>query len=83
MYAVMANAPSLLDAYLHSYNRFREESTLTAAEQEVVLLLVLSVANGCSYVATHIGIAIAVAGARPEIIEAIRLGPANIGYQAE
>ncbi|KWR90891.1 carboxymuconolactone decarboxylase family protein [Cupriavidus sp. IDO] len=74
MYAAMANAPGLLEAYLDSTQRFRQESSLTLIEQEVVFL-VLSVVNDCPYcVATHSGIAVAVAKAPPEVVEAIRAG---------
>ena len=48
MYANMANAPAVLSTYLHGYALFRQESGLTAPEQEVVFLAV-SQANGCTY----------------------------------
>ncbi len=37
MYAAMANAPGLFDAYLYSYTQFRQECSLTPLEQEVIL----------------------------------------------
>lgn len=53
MYAVMANAPGLLETYLAGYKAFRSGSGLSAAEQETVLLTVSRV-NGCGYcVAAH------------------------------
>lgn len=53
VHAVMANLPGLLQTYKEGYNRFREQSELTPAEQEVVFLTV-SRENECSYcVAGH------------------------------
>ena len=40
MYAVMANSPGLLETYVDGYDRFREDSGLTPAEQEVVFLTI-------------------------------------------
>lgn len=48
VHAVMANLPGLLQTYKEGYNRFREQSELTPAEQEVVFLTV-SRENECSY----------------------------------
>jgi uncharacterized peroxidase-related enzyme len=48
MYAYMAHVPGLLDTYLVGYDRFRRESGLTPAEQEVVFLAV-SRENECHY----------------------------------
>lgn len=74
MYAAMANAPGLFDAYLYSYTQFRQECSLTPLEQEVILLA-LSVANGSSYsVAMHSGIAATVINGSPEVVNAIRDG---------
>jgi uncharacterized peroxidase-related enzyme len=57
MYAFMANAPGLLETYRYGYQRFREGSGFTPAEQEVVFLAI-SVENGCEYcVAAHSAIA--------------------------
>jgi len=48
MYAYMANAPGLLDTYLHGYEYFRYHSLFTPVEQEVVFLII-SRENGCNY----------------------------------
>jgi uncharacterized peroxidase-related enzyme len=74
MYSVMANSPGLLDTYIHGYNRFREDSGFTSAEQEVVLLAV-SRENGCSYcVAAHSFLGDAMSGVPLEVTDAIRDG---------
>ncbi|TXH73969.1 carboxymuconolactone decarboxylase family protein [Thiobacillus sp.] len=74
MYGVMANAPGLLDTYIHGYNRFRELSGFTPAEQEVVLLAI-SRENGCTYcVAAHSFIADKMSGVAVEVTNAIRDG---------
>jgi uncharacterized peroxidase-related enzyme len=74
MYSVMANSPGLLDTYIHGYNRFRESSGFTPAEQEVVLLAI-SRENGCTYcVAAHSFIADKMSGVPAEITDAIRDG---------
>jgi len=53
MFALMANNPALLDAYIKTDATFRQNSGLTAKEQEVVLLSV-AVENECTYcVAAH------------------------------
>lgn len=53
IYAALASAAGLFDAYLHSYTRFRQASSLTPLEQEVVFPA-LSVGRGCDYcVATN------------------------------
>ncbi|SIT43919.1 Alkylhydroperoxidase [Paraburkholderia piptadeniae] len=72
MYAGMANLPALLDTYLHGYQLFRKESTLTPAEQELVLL-VISRANECTYcVAAHSWIADKVSKTPHQAIQAVR-----------
>jgi uncharacterized peroxidase-related enzyme len=72
MYANMANAPAVLDTYLHGYGLFRSESGFTAPEQEVVFLAA-SQANGCDYcVAAHSMIADKVSKVPAETLEAIR-----------
>lgn len=48
MYANMVNLPALLQTYQFGYQKFREESGFTPAEQEVVFLTV-SVCNDCHY----------------------------------
>lgn len=74
MYAVMANSPGLLDTYIHGYNRFRELSGFTPAEQEVVLLAI-SRENGCTYcVAAHSFLADAMSGVPMAVTNAIRDG---------
>lgn len=72
IYAALASAAVLFDAYLHSYTRFRQASSLPPLEQEVVFLA-LSVGGGCDYcVATNSAIALAVANAPMRVIDAIR-----------
>ena len=74
MYTVMANSPGLLDTYVHGYNRFREDSGFTAAEQEVVLLAI-SRENGCTYcVAAHSFLADKMSGVPLAVTNAIRDG---------
>ncbi|MDO8732649.1 MAG: carboxymuconolactone decarboxylase family protein [Actinomycetota bacterium] len=48
LYAQMANAPGLLEAYTSGYRSFTKESGFTAAEQQLVMLEI-SRANGCTY----------------------------------
>ncbi len=72
MYAGMANMPALLDTYLHGYQLFRKESTLTSAEQELVFL-VISRVNECTYcVAAHSWIADKVSKTPEQAIQAVR-----------
>ena len=53
MFALMANNPAQLDAYIKTDATFRQNSGLTPKEQEVVLLSV-AVENECTYcVAAH------------------------------
>lgn len=74
MYGVMANSPGLLDTYIHGYERFRESSGFTPAEQEVVLLAI-SRENGCAYcVAAHSFIADRMSGVPAAVTDAIRDG---------
>ena len=74
MYRTMANAPGLLDTYLHGYKQFRSLSGLTPAEQEVVFLTI-SVDNGCEYcVAAHSTIADTASKLTPAVTDAIRAG---------
>lgn len=74
MYGVMANSPGLFDTYIHGYNRFREGSGFTPAEQEVVLLAV-SRENGCAYcVAAHSFLADQMSGVPEAVTNAIRDG---------
>lgn len=72
MYANMANAPAVLDTYLHGYGLFRGESGFSSTEQEVVLLAVSQV-NGCSYcTAAHSMIADKMSGVPAPVLQAIR-----------
>lgn len=72
MYAGMANAPGLLDTYLHGYRLFRAESGFTAAEQELVFLTIARV-NECTYcVAAHSFIAGAVSKTPAQAVQAVR-----------
>ncbi len=74
MYAFMANAPGLLETYRYGYQRFREGSGFTPAEQEVVFLAI-SVENGCEYcVAAHSFIGDTSSGVPRAVTDAIRSG---------
>lgn len=74
MYRVMANSPGLLATYIDGYNRFRELSGFTAAEQEVVFLAI-SRENGCTYcVAAHSFLADQMSGVPAAVTDAIRAG---------
>ncbi|RME65455.1 MAG: carboxymuconolactone decarboxylase family protein [Alphaproteobacteria bacterium] len=74
LYAVMANAPALLDIYLKGVNDFRGESGFSPAEQEVIFLGV-SRANDCHYcVAAHSMMAEKVAKVPAESVKALRAG---------
>lgn len=72
MYANMVNSPGLLETYLTGYKLFRENGAFTAPEQEVVLLSI-SLENGCTYcMAAHSMIADKVSKVPAEVIAAIR-----------
>ncbi len=72
MYAGMANSPGLLQTYLDGYDRFRKDSGLTPAEQEVVFLTI-SRSNGCDYcMAAHSMIADRMSKVPPPVTAAIR-----------
>ena len=74
MYANMANAPALLDAYVSSYNAFRADKAFTSSEQEVIFLVV-SRENGCNYcIAAHSLIADMMSGVPKDVTNAIRDG---------
>jgi len=74
MYRAMAQAPALLDTYLTGYERFRNESGFTPAEQEIVFLTI-SAENGCEYcVAAHSFIADTYSNVPTEMTNAIRDG---------
>jgi AhpD family alkylhydroperoxidase len=70
MYAVMANSPGLLETCMDGYDRFREDSGLAPAGQEVVFLTI-SRTNGCEYcVAAHSLIAGQLSKVPPVVTEA-------------
>ncbi len=72
MYAAMANAPGVLDTYLHGYDLFRKNSGFTPVEQEVIFLTI-SRENGCEYcMAAHSTIADNVSRVPREVTDAIR-----------
>ncbi|MDD2857162.1 MAG: carboxymuconolactone decarboxylase family protein [Candidatus Nanopelagicales bacterium] len=48
LYAQMANAPGLLEAYTSGYRSFAKESGFTPAEQQLIMLEI-SRFNGCTY----------------------------------
>ncbi|HVJ09523.1 MAG TPA: carboxymuconolactone decarboxylase family protein [Acidisarcina sp.] len=74
MYAKMANAPGLLETYLLGYQRFREESGFTPAEQEVVLLTI-SRFHACTYcMAAHSMIADKMSKVPADVLKALRDG---------
>ena len=72
LYALIANAPVLLESYLYASARFREGAHFSPAEQEVILLTV-SRDNACHYcVAAHSCMADSVSKVPREITDAIR-----------
>lgn len=72
MFKMMANNPSLLNAYTKSDETFRNDSGFSPQEQEVVLLSV-AVYNGCTYcVAAHSFIAKNQSKVPQDIIDALR-----------
>lgn len=74
MYNYMAQNPSLLDSYYHSYNSFREQAGFSPKEQEVILLSI-SYVNGCHYcMAAHSFLAENASNVPEEVTEAIRNG---------
>lgn len=74
MYANMVHVPAVLDTYLSGYQRFRQESGFAPAEQEVILLTI-SMANGCRYcAAAHSMLADKVSGVPEPVWRAIREG---------
>ena len=74
MYAGMANSPGLLETYMDGYDRFRQNSGFTPAEQEVVFLTI-SRDNACDYcVAAHSMIADRMSKVPPPVTDAIRNG---------
>ncbi len=76
MYQAMAQSPALLDTYLHGYEALRTQAGLTAAELEVVFL-VISYENQCDYcVAAHSLIADTSSRVPRDVTDAIRAGAA-------
>jgi len=74
MYSKMANSYGLLESYLHGYELFRNETDLSAVEQEVILLTI-SHENGCEYcVSAHSFIADAMSKVPTEVTDSIRDG---------
>ena len=72
MYKARANSPALLNTYNYGYNKFKSESRLSDAEQDVVLLTISS-ENDCSYCkAAHSMGAEMMAGVSPDVTKAIR-----------
>lgn len=72
MYGMMANSPGLLATYLDGYQRFRDGSGFTPAEQETVFLTI-SRYNECDYcMAAHSFIADHMSKTPVEVTEAIR-----------
>ncbi|MGD9582164.1 MAG: carboxymuconolactone decarboxylase family protein [Lysobacterales bacterium] len=78
LYAGMANAPAVLEAYM-ALTGFFEKTSLSANEKQVVWLAV-SVANGCEFcVAAHSMIAKKMFGVPADTVDALRSAsdPAN------
>lgn len=74
LYAFMANAPGLLQTYIHGQELFRKNSGFTPPEQEVVLLSI-SFENGCEYcMAAHSVIADTQSKVPPQVTDALRNG---------
>lgn len=72
MYAGMANSPGLLATYMEGYERFRADSGLTPAEQEVVFLAI-SRRNSCEYcLAAHSTLADRMSQVPQPVTDAIR-----------
>lgn len=74
MYNNMANVPALLDTYVTSYQRFRDECGFTPVEQEIIFLAI-NYDNHCEYcMAAHSMIADKMSGVPANILKAIRAG---------
>lgn len=72
MYATMANNPALLDAYIHSYKTFRQNSGFNPIEQEIIFLSI-AYENECDYcMAAHSFVADKASKVPTEITDAIR-----------
>lgn len=73
LYAGLANAPAVLEAYI-AISGYFDNTSLTPMERQVVLL-VTSVANGCEFcVAAHSTIAKKMIGVPEVIVNALRSG---------
>lgn len=71
LYAHLAEAPAVLDAYLALSRQF-DRTSLTAAQRQVVLLAA-SVENGCEFcVAAHSMLASGPAGVQAGVVDALR-----------
>jgi AhpD family alkylhydroperoxidase len=71
LYAGLANAPAALEAYL-ALSKYFEKTSLSPIEKQVVLLAV-SVANGCDFcVAAHSMVAKNVTGVPEPVVTALR-----------
>jgi len=71
LYAGLASAPPVLDAYI-ALGAFFDKTSLTMTERQVVLLTT-SVSNGCEFcVAAHSMIAKKMAGVQADVVDAIR-----------
>lgn len=71
MYGAMANSPGVLTTYVHGYGYLRQSAGFSSQEQEVVFLTI-SVANGCGYCrAAHGTIADKMSGVPTEVTDAI------------
>lgn len=76
MYKAMANSPALFESYLNGYDSLRAQSTLTAAELEVIFLII-SFENGCDYcMAAHSLVADTTSRVPRDVTDAIRDGVA-------
>ncbi|NQZ54120.1 MAG: carboxymuconolactone decarboxylase family protein [Piscirickettsiaceae bacterium] len=72
MYSAMANSSILFDTYIHGYKLFREQSSFTPVEQEVIFLAI-SRENGCNYcMGAHSFIADNMSKVPVEVTDAIR-----------
>lgn len=73
LYAGLANAPAVLEAYI-ALSGYFDKTSLTPVERQVVLLAV-SVANDCDFcVAAHSLIAKKMSGVPEEVVIALRAG---------
>lgn len=72
LYAMMSNAPILLDSYLYAYKLFREKGSFNPVEQEVIFLSI-SRENSCHYcMAAHSMVGKMMSKVPDETLEALR-----------